>query len=586
MAGGAQPLLSRRGFLGTAGGAAAALSIAPSRVFAQPTAQSGQPLGDVHVHLFNITDLPARGFFEHVVLWNSPLRHVRWLWPAILDLIVFFKTKTITAEAELKDLRAQISVARALSPQAFKQMAFNRIRALARQSPHFPGNGRLRPAQPYTREQAALRVSYQRLSRLVAQFSDFRWAGPPEDAAVTTLLSDREVDAIRVGATEPRGPECLEEPDSPTNPRVIAMVRETLKWAYQMMQSRQAHLTQYRKEFSAGGRLHPVRLVNLLVDYDAWLGDSPAAGSSHDSQIALWSHIAKLHEGEVDIRTFAGFDPLKDAEERLNHRLDYATDSQMARYRRFLANSSGDGSPRIDGFKLYPPMGFRPIGNMQEWFAARTRAGRQVRMRWMEKGLPFERLAEKLNESLTDFYRFCVAQSVPILTHGFHSNEAGRCFGARAGPRGWLEVFADHPDLRLCIGHFAEADDLALGLRRRAAGRPVPARVWPLHGTEKLLELNTRTRSRVFADIGYMSELLIDGGSRAVRFFTDLKAYCEAYDPECRHFLFGSDWIMLAREPRHHLYAERILDSLAAAHWSPRWQRNLLHDNLERFLAR
>ena len=522
-------------------------------------------LGDAHAHLFNLADLPARGFFEHGVAWNTKLSlwPLRFLWPALLDLVEYLKSHSITAEQELESFVRDSSATPNVDGATFERLAFGRIAWMSRRW------------RPRTLMQRHLRGSYRQLATVIGIVGTFDPPSDPEERG--PILDDADIQRIRNGGSRLFKRRCPEAPHTAgPGGGTGQMIDAIINWARDMMQSRQCHLAQHRARIADTG-LSPTTIVNLLVDYDSWLGDAPAPRSGHDAQVRLWERIRREYSGEVDIRTFAGFDPLRDAEERIALGDRYAAESRFARDRGHVA------AGRIHGFKVYPPMGFRPLGNEPAMFEGPARARGVVRRRWQSLGLDHARLAERLDEALIRLYTYCAAHHVPILTHAYHGNEASRCAGAYASPALWIRVLEEFPELRVCIGHFTEADDFDVGMRRRER---VPARVWPLRGLERLLARNRPGQSRAYVDIGDMVELLDPdrGTARAVRFFENLRRYCGDYDRNCEHFMFGSDWIMLGRAHGHEQYLSTIRAAMNAAGWPDQWHRNLLHDNLQRFL--
>lgn len=573
--------MSRRRLLGACA-AGMAVAAMPRDLAASSAPGSEAPFGDAHAHLFNLADLPARGFFEHAILWNTQLswKPMRRFWPAILDLIEFMKDEAISAEKELRSGPRRSEPSPDISRADYDKLTGQRLTGMARQSRRYRRRDRPETDPSPSPEQVRLRDSYYALARLTDIFTDLDWSPPTDVKFTIPKLSQADLARIARNAARADRRKCPEAPKPPTNLRLVEIVRSILTWAWTMMQSRQYHLQLYRRHAAAAGG-KPVALVNLLVDYDSWLGDGPHPRSSHDVQTELWSRIRKTHIDSLDLRTFAGFDPLKDAEEWEALRDRYGESSSFSRRRRDLEKGL------IHGFKLYPPMGFRPIANHRWMFEGEGRSLDVVRDRWDATGLKWDELPLRLDAALRRFYHYCASRSVPVLAHAFHSNESSRCSAARAGPRGWLEVVREFPALRLCLAHFADAGDFEIGMDRLLENRPVPERVWPLRGAEELLQYSDRGLAHVYYDIGDMNEFLhpTKGEARAAKFFGTLRRYCELYDPRCEHLMYGSDWIMLAREARNDEYLTRIRNALAEAEWPAIWRQNFLHDNLKRFLG-
>ena len=166
------------------------------------------------------------------------------------------------------------------------------------------------------------------------------------------------------------------------------------------------------------------------------------------------------------------------------------------------------------GVKVYPPMGWRPVGNRAT-----------VDMPDAE--------AKLLDQELRKFYTWCEQEQVPITAHGNRSNHAHETFKNFAGPAGWAAVLREFPDLHLNLGHFG--------------GPPVPApgSSWPWR-----IAALTAKHEHVYADVGnhriddaevasgYASMLAQMFGDTAIRIISE-------------RLMYGSDWFMLAILPKH-----------------------------------
>jgi hypothetical protein len=569
-----------------------AASAAPRRALGQAPGGEAR-LGDAHVHLFNLADLPARGFFRHVVIGAERAR--TGVLPALLDIIEKLRPMVVTASAELDALIQ----GRDPEPVTSLQI-YTRVEALVREGAARSSIGSpsaLKAIKLWSRP-LELADSYGLLAyllRLVERIAPHFDKTGPELLGVRTppdqdLIFGGTSDPVRSKAFDrllrsgkaKRGP-C---PEAPTDSSEMSLdlLREQLVWVHLMVQPRRILIEQYRSAIGQG-ELRPVTVANMLVDYDRWLEDRPSTGSSHDEQIAFWTALSRHPKASkgLDIRTFAGFDPLRHAEERLSGGPTHL--DKLLGYQRSAADRS---APRvIHGFKLYPPMGFAPSGNVPWMFEGNSAALEPVRARWAAR-FPDRRLHEELNQSLWEFFSHCSRQRIPILAHAYHSNEAGLCFGSRASPTGWKAVVKCHPGLRICLGHFTDANDFLRGLQLSDAGRGLPPEIWAWTGTRELMEANGKGGAEVYADISYMSELLLarkgKGRDLARRFFAGLLDFCREYDLGCRHFMFGTDWVLLAREPGNRNYVKTVRDAMSETLWPDEWQENLLHANLQRFL--
>ena len=589
-------------------GAFGLLAMIPRPLIAQ-TRRRG--LGDAHVHLFNASDLPIGGFIELVLMpyWARSLPVVAH---SLARSVAIARRFAVTAEEELgaadtgnrpslfaEQLAADIAgageltaarrteiveqLARIDQPQAVTDLRESHVAlALALQGTESESGAEaarrlLENPQSTSAFEDVVNVSPELVFRMA---EGDRNALSLERRAANAPLGVRRLFEER---TSTRG-RCPNEPASQLNGSWLERMSSTIKWASDMTRSRQAQLDAYLAHMVQPGDPPPL-LINLLVDYDRWLNDRPSGASSHGRQIALWTQLSARNRDRAEIKTFAGFDPLKHAEDRLRGDTSYWTTLQQA-FR--SGRSPQTGSASIYGFKLYPPMGFRPGTNVPADFRTNDRAMAYIRSRWSRPPWSGRELHDELNISLEEFYSFCESEGAPILAHASHSNDAGRCWGDRANPQHWVDVIRAHPRLRLCLGHFAEASDFIEGMRAVEAGEPVLPKVWALHGLTALLRLNRELRAQVYADIGYMSELLIEppsaGARLAVEFFRRLGQYCDRYDPRCERLMFGSDWVMLGREVNHQRYLETVRFGIERAGWNSERRDNFLVNNLRRFL--
>jgi predicted TIM-barrel fold metal-dependent hydrolase len=187
------------------------------------------------------------------------------------------------------------------------------------------------------------------------------------------------------------------------------------------------------------------------------------------------------------------------------------------------------------GVKLYPPMGFLPMGN----------ANSQLNFPQRAEGLGKD-FAAGFDDALTGLYKLCVELDIPILTHTADSNEAGTDFGRRAHPDKWLPVLSDprFETLRICMAHFGGfAPQPPAGIWEAAAASA--ARLHP---------------DRVFVDLGYLSRVLpfhAEGGNRHIA-VAGLHATLCGYPDFSMQIVYGSDWHMISKEAGHERYPALI----------------------------
>jgi predicted TIM-barrel fold metal-dependent hydrolase len=99
------------------------------------------------------------------------------------------------------------------------------------------------------------------------------------------------------------------------------------------------------------------------------------------------------------------------------------------------------------------------------------------------------------------------------------------------------------------------------------------------------LELNQLGQADIYFDIAYTPDFLPGGDGE--QFMSELAKIYGGADKSTRWLMFGSDWIMLGREPGADHYAQAAAAAIRSVpDWGPAQQDLVLHDNLRRFLSR
>lgn len=245
----------------------------------------------------------------------------------------------------------------------------------------------------------------------------------------------------------------------------------------------------------------------LLVDFQG-LGDRP--NTSIVMQFELQEKISRLSmRGDLGaaVHPFVGFDP---------RRPDAMRNARLG----------------IEGFgcigvKMYPPMGFRPLGNRERVPAEMDGAE-----------------AERVDRLLGELYSWCEAEQVPITAHCNPTNYADDAFEEFSHPDNWAEVLAAHPDLHLNLGHF--------GWSGRDRG-------W----TTTITELAKRY-DHLYADIGNHEVEELD---ESFVHFRELFEPGSGVDPGpmIERLMFGTDWFMVAGHRQFEEFLTRFRSEFEAA---------------------
>lgn len=517
-----------------------------------PPADARLRIGDGHTHFFNAADLPVAGFFRDVLV-PQYLKD----WPefalAFIDIaLAVLKSLAIPADRELGQLRAPWAESDDPSPETFADAVDRRARTvLARESART--EAAVAP-DPLT----DLAASYRALAAIVNAAGSASLA-PAAEAARDGLFDRAALAAVATGSATPG--ESLTEARGGRSP---AEILQLIAWAFRMTQSRCSHVRQYLALMENAGTVVDVAL-NLLVDYDAWLNDTPTPGSGQAMQVEFWTRYARAASERLRIVTFAGYDPLRHAVENRTGKTRYFSTLET------WARAAPDAPRRVAGFKLYPPMGFRmwqnpplPSPNPQR------SAGHAARL-WTGAELPIEALPGELDRAIGDFLSFAMANDIPLLAHARDSNEAFKGAGEYAHPHWWLErvratmpLPAGHRPLRLCLAHYDDMFDIGDDVR-------------------EILAMNLLRQTNIYFDIAY--EVGILKQPDGAKWLLDrLERVCGGNDAAAEYFIFGTDWIMLGQEVGAANYLPRLDAALKPHGFWGKHREKLLGGNLRRFL--
>jgi predicted TIM-barrel fold metal-dependent hydrolase len=247
----------------------------------------------------------------------------------------------------------------------------------------------------------------------------------------------------------------------------------------------------------------------LLVDYDAWSDDhaqSPLAAQVPVQElISQLSIRGRIGRGDARFHPFIAFDPLRAG--------------ALAIVRDAVERAG------FVGVKLYPPVGFLPLGN----------AGFS----------PDAARGQALDQALRGLYATCEAEEIPITAHASPANEFALGYGQLAAPERWAPVLREFPNLRLNFGHFGHEtgvgsgaqgvnDDVTDGVEARHA--------WMRQAAELIEE-----HAHVYADLS--SSPLIYDAAYASRFGAHLQALCARFRRLPSRLMYGSDWWLNRFEP-------------------------------------
>jgi predicted TIM-barrel fold metal-dependent hydrolase len=236
-----------------------------------------------------------------------------------------------------------------------------------------------------------------------------------------------------------------------------------------------------------------------MLDIGSWVGEpdtSPIA-----EQIEVMRLISQLPGRSYSVHGFVPFDPLRA--------------SALANVEHAILECG------CVGVKLYPPMGFKPLGNDG----------------------PNGKLLDK---QMRDLLAFCLGKDVPILVHCSFSQFITPKAGACAAPTNWKLALDDQrQNLRLDLGHCGGPWDL-------------DANNW----TETVIKmLGSGKYPNLYADLGDDSSIIESSDTdkkKDRKLMSRLSGYLRKYPKALQRLLYGSDWSLLAREPRANQYYQSM----------------------------
>jgi predicted TIM-barrel fold metal-dependent hydrolase len=445
---------------------------------------------DVHAHFFNARDVPVEGYLAGPVAHNRPGtagRLVRALAPLAGRLAALAPsarteyTELVNAagSAELKsltntDLLVRLERQRSQFLKVQSTKAYEILRGSTFETLYNETGDESKRMQGLTVD----KLGPLSLSQAVQQDTH---PSSPDDRTAQRLLPANAEPAYRDG--------------------VLAFVGYMLSYRWM-------NLIAYQRAFTTGDSAFGIdRVFGSLVDFDHWLMPPPLV--AHEDQIRVHQLLSQLSNGYM--RPLVAYNPwsaVKEPQRVLNRVID-AVES-----RGFV------------GIKIYPPNGFRPLGNLQ--------------YRGAHPGAP---LGSRLDQALMELWQAAVRLDVPVMAHGAHTMGSDDAHEALAGPEGWSvvlqQVGATTPP-RVNIGHFGGdeftqpwADNFA-SLMERADG------------------------ARMYADVGYWSRLRCSQETECAE-RVKLKQLLVNRQILKDRLMYGSDWLMLSQERRWDLYPADLL---------------------------
>jgi predicted TIM-barrel fold metal-dependent hydrolase len=324
-------------------------------------------------------------------------------------------------------------------------------------------------------------------------------------------------------------------------------VSQHIQWAQELTRDRREIVSRLVELYASSAAVS--LFTPALIDFSGWLEDEPRSNLS--SQIRVMERIQQQQDG-TPVHCFAPFDPWRQI-------IDVEAGGRTTALQlvQWAIEEMG-----FIGVKLYPPMGFLPIGNAL------------VRQTYPERAAGIRDFPAKLDRALMDLYAYAERAGVPVMAHATDSNGAAPGYAKRAHPHAWEPVLKAYPRLRLNLSHFGDFEEVR---------GTVPSETWEAVIGELFSAAGAST---LYADLSYLAELLPDRdptvATQIRRLFAD---FIQRYDATLQHLMYGSDWIMLGRETGHEGYAVSLIAEMDRLLGDERRLHNFLGGNAVRYLG-
>lgn len=486
---------------------------------------------DAHMHLFNGADVPVMGWLTQVDFTSEGGGSVPELTksPLVRMLVSFMVSLTPTAGDELARLPAGLPRP---SPQQMEEEGKARLAgflaAYQAQTQPDPAPEALRTAAPPDPQLAEDRALFEALADAAGVSLD-----DPAPAPGLRSRAARDPEAERLAKARELA-EGLFDPARQAGDPGAESLAGMVRWAEMMTRDR-ARILQLAA--SLYGREGEARVFcGHLLDIGMWLRPAERKQSDPDELIDLFAELSRRRR-DLLLLNFVGFCPLRAAleGEAVHHRV-----------RRAIMERG------YAGVKLYPPMGFRPIGNGDISFAHAKRAP-------AGGGAAIDRELHRL-------YAWCDANDVPIAAHASASMGAGPGTAAYSAPWHWAPVLRQYADLRVSLAHFG-----GFG----GHGNPQ----WEA----ELIGMLGSFRNLYF-DTGFWTETMRGAPQRPGSLALTRQLF--AAEPRAaERMLYGSDWSMIARLPSHPRFMRDFLDFAQDLTGSETGTRAIMGDNALRWLG-
>jgi predicted TIM-barrel fold metal-dependent hydrolase len=456
---------------------------------------------DVHCHVFNAQDVPVRQFIELVYLEKYPGGSLLNPLIDLLELIMRFGAPTARQEAD--ELKAAGLVLSGLKKRGTYP---NKIRAVSRALKQMWIKSPADRAWVRKHLSPKLRRKFKGKHKILLTSSDLT-----KTAQYLSSLSE-------IGTW-------------------INFAHIFTKWRWE--------ITQQLASLSASQARDVFLYTPALLDIGVPLQEGNTCPVKE--QVEVMSLISQIARQKYAVHPFVAFDPFR------------AMDDPNT----LLAVKDAVYLQGAVGVKIYPPMGFRPMGNSDSF-------------------------GPMLDEQMKLLLQFCLTEDVPILAHCSFSQYVKPAQGACAAPEAW-QALLDTPGyqmLRIDLGHCGGPWDLVANCETNSIWTET---VIAMLGAADPKNPNVHKYPNLYADMGDDSFIIgstQEDRDKNCKLMTQLCTFLNNNKTARTRLLYGSDWSLLAREPGANRYYSSMKQLFCKGlNFSPAEKRGYLGGNAVRFLG-
>jgi predicted TIM-barrel fold metal-dependent hydrolase len=545
--------------------------------FALAAAPSGALVIDAHCHPFNGADVPIYGFLQKVVIEQQladfpPLQN-------LAEAFAYFLATFIAGNAPGYKKERDMLVGLIKNPKEVAALKRNPVDPADDQEFFSKGlNNFIEQHTSFAGTQGLSQQNDELIANLIRRYGPIGFREKTKKEIGSSLSNPDERKAIVDETVKTILQKRVKsKADLPSIDEIDAYIAQFFSWVREF--------TQYRFQIMkdlvdiTGDSADKSRMwVPTLLDVEFWLRWPSEPGrlttlSEQADLVQLMSQV-KLPAGRI-IPGFIGFDPW-----RYMHDKHFYPDKDPLEVVKHAIEHQG-----FVGVKIYPPMGFKPWNNADGELKAKDFPQALQDLQFEINGT--SNPGQSLDDALGQLYSYCHHNDVAILTHCSNSIGSHVGYAERAAPKNWEVVLKKYPDLRLCLGHWGGIWDQCSENGCTNDDQAWPGQILTLLKATKADGV-TPAYKNLYVDVGDFSGVMMrwrDETKKAQETCKYLKPLLSNNAILKSRILYGSDWMLLGREPANASYFADMRTYFEDILTDPSDQEAFLGGNAKNFLG-